>query len=1081
MISDAAIATPDDDLLEMSPQAKALARSLATVESPFTLGVYGEWGEGKTSQVELLLHYLKEQNPRGFLDVRFRAWPNRAADELWRTLVVQVVRRLLGLPDLQAADRCQLPPPLEGSAGDDTGSGRAAPSPAEARYELVLERLEQVPAPTARSTERDAGSTGASSAERIAAWNSARCLLEELFHERAEGRRVYVFIDDLDRCMPDQALDFLESCQLFFDGVRDCVFIVAVDPDVISQGLKVRHRHGLTSTTDGWGKRLDRRGAAYVEKLIQMGVRVPPHGPNRIHKLVASLYPEWSAASDIIHAAAAGNPRRVKQYCHQLDYVDATRRQAEEAEATDLDPFAMEAFDWAVELRRRYPEAADQLLAWSGDRNDLVARLRASQQEEWWPMIERWWPVLSRDPLPANGKVEFLVASLTIADLQPDQWACLAASCPAFLGIVESYVRGRRPSADQLLNRDLERLRDLRDELPEAAIAEGLAALAGPVCWPRALQAIERDAERREDIAPAAARDDGGGDAAERALRESLSRLDPATLRRLILEPPRLSQILPATVAYDLQHAARSSVDVRELVDSDSPELDSVRHHLELYRTVAGELMVRRSVAKMLALDHRWKELGQRYRVDGSLLLKLESALGASAEETEDLTDRDRDYLGLDTYQKDRDFRRLTRLRPYFGAILNREVSRYFAHTAAPPAEPTAPTPPGAQAVDRRLGYADIRLRVTQPHGDDDGRFRVELSGFGFEAEAHDFELSAAEVKLLTEDGPSERAAPPTPEEQKRQRALRSAATASGLTKVGAQLLDKLFGDRAKERLLRDLYRRSPLRLLLDLPDSSHLKGLPWEAMYARSKHASLGLSRTCSVVRYLSDTQFAPVIPRVAPPLRVLVAVANPKGVPPVDVEREKSYIADTLLPATRAGVAELRFVQPATRQQLFLMLNRLRPHIFHFIGHGKRGGIKKESSLVLEGDEGRVDLVSATDMFHPLEAAGVSLAVLNACDTAADASHESVRSVAGSLVHRAVPAAVATTKVVADVAAVVFTRGFYRALGDGWPVERALVEGRKEVHLEGLDWSPYVLLSSTADLEELLPPLPVPDPWTV
>jgi hypothetical protein len=49
--------------------------------------------------------------------------------------------------------------------------------------------------------------------------------------------RIVVFIDDLDRLLPQKAVDFLESLKLFLD-IEGCVYVLACDYQVVTQGLK---------------------------------------------------------------------------------------------------------------------------------------------------------------------------------------------------------------------------------------------------------------------------------------------------------------------------------------------------------------------------------------------------------------------------------------------------------------------------------------------------------------------------------------------------------------------------------------------------------------------------------------------------------------------------------------------------------------------------------------------------------------------------------------------------------------------------------------------------------------------------
>jgi hypothetical protein len=74
-----------------------------------------------------------------------------------------------------------------------------------------------------------------------------------------------------------------------------------------------------------------------------------------------------------------------------------------------------------------------------------------------------------------------------------------------------------------------------------------------------------------------------------------------------------------------------------------------------------------------------------------------------------------------------------------------------------------------------------------------------------------------------------------------------------------------------------------------------------------------------------------------------------------------------------------------------------------------------------------------------------------------------------AQSVVRSGIPAAIGTRVAVAEESAAAFAREFYRALSEGWPVDAAVVEGRKAVMLEvGLgrpDWAVPVLFMRSPD----------------
>jgi hypothetical protein len=76
--------------------------------------------------------------------------------------------------------------------------------------------------------------------------------------------RLIIMIDDLDRVAPEKALDLLSSVKVFLD-VEQCVFVLAVDYDVIQRG--VAQKMG-TSTQKVHGK-------SFFDKIIQVPFNMP--------------------------------------------------------------------------------------------------------------------------------------------------------------------------------------------------------------------------------------------------------------------------------------------------------------------------------------------------------------------------------------------------------------------------------------------------------------------------------------------------------------------------------------------------------------------------------------------------------------------------------------------------------------------------------------------------------------------------------------------------------------------------------------------------------------------------------------
>jgi hypothetical protein len=380
---DAPIDSPDGDLLGMNPYALSLARFISGevppyLTPPFTVGVYGKWGEGKTSFVQLVQHHLtaaraNQQKPAPSF-ITFPTWSYSDADTLWRAFILQIARELYHEDD-------EAPPSLDDSATPQGWFERLGaflrspaftlmppePPPAEKReYKQIKRLLEQSaygsPAPQSEATGLDQagvltvlgaalGAMGSVSPllaslrsflgletnldlvsrinstrnqvaqEALTSVKQFRSIFSAIIERRANGQPVYIFIDDLDRCTPEAALELLEAIKILLPDEVPCIFIVAADEDQIGKGLLLRDRARTPAGPASSPADDNRSGQEYLEKIIQLGVRVPPQSLEVTHSFIGAQFPAWIGASDIFRLVLGSNPRRLKQHCNRLSYL----------------------------------------------------------------------------------------------------------------------------------------------------------------------------------------------------------------------------------------------------------------------------------------------------------------------------------------------------------------------------------------------------------------------------------------------------------------------------------------------------------------------------------------------------------------------------------------------------------------------------------------------------------------------------------------------------------------------------------------------------------------------------------------
>lgn len=136
--------------------------------------------------------------------------------------------------------------------------------------------------------------------------------LSRLTQPANDGTALYLLflIDDLDRCLPEKALEMLETIKLFFN-IPACGFVLALDDDVIERGVLHRYRdylfHQSTAeaahppqlpsanaphATPHTAPQLPITGAEYLEKIIQLPVRLPLPTGAEAEDLLRSRHPQ---------------------------------------------------------------------------------------------------------------------------------------------------------------------------------------------------------------------------------------------------------------------------------------------------------------------------------------------------------------------------------------------------------------------------------------------------------------------------------------------------------------------------------------------------------------------------------------------------------------------------------------------------------------------------------------------------------------------------------------------------------------------------------------------------------------------
>lgn len=128
--------------------------------------------------------------------------------------------------------------------------------------------------------------------------------------------RVIIFIDDLDRLNPNIAVELLETIKLFMD-VRKCVFVFAIDYDVVVRGIRAKYGNDMDEI----------KCRSFFDKIIQLPFKMPTD-KYKIEKMMENknLSQRFEGYTDIlgklVEKTMGSNPRTFKRIINAYELFE---------------------------------------------------------------------------------------------------------------------------------------------------------------------------------------------------------------------------------------------------------------------------------------------------------------------------------------------------------------------------------------------------------------------------------------------------------------------------------------------------------------------------------------------------------------------------------------------------------------------------------------------------------------------------------------------------------------------------------------------------------------------------------------
>lgn len=306
----------DKDLLGFSVHANLIKDVVTNVKNlPITIGLYGDWGSGKSSVLKILEKELEED--KDSIVIYFDGWTFESFDDAKLALIQGIVDELEKSEKFKekvkdkAEDIKNAFSKLKKSinwmrilkvtaksaipvlSASMTGGLSVIPMLISAFQEHKDDLTDILTGEKAEEFLKDIIGTDKEE-KKYAAVREFRNDFSDLI-KKSKYEKVIILIDDLDRCLPRHIIENLEAIKLFLN-VPGTAFVIAADEYIVSNAIKSEYQSLIkASEQDRNGHNI---GEAYMEKFIQLPYRLPSLSNKEVETFVNLLFCQSELSQD---------------------------------------------------------------------------------------------------------------------------------------------------------------------------------------------------------------------------------------------------------------------------------------------------------------------------------------------------------------------------------------------------------------------------------------------------------------------------------------------------------------------------------------------------------------------------------------------------------------------------------------------------------------------------------------------------------------------------------------------------------------------------------------------------------------
>jgi len=308
-----------DDFLNRKPFCEKLERFLLVendfVKGSLVLALNGGFGSGKTTFLQMWKTDLEErrtQNKILPMPVLLNAWENDFCGDPLLSMLTSLIETM---DSLGGADESNNAEKLKEAAKDIGWFTMGLLNGVTSKIGLDAMRAGEIT--TKKKNERSETTPDFIEAyqQRTKAFQNLKTALKQVFS--GPEPKAIIFIDELDRCRPDFAVDYLETIKHVFD-IEGLVFILAVD-----------EKHLENSAKSLFGQ--DLKFPEYFRKFSHRSIKLPEPDDNSWNLLTSKYMEKYLEVAGKRTSALSQDRHRKEQVTELLQALNMKQRDIQES------------------------------------------------------------------------------------------------------------------------------------------------------------------------------------------------------------------------------------------------------------------------------------------------------------------------------------------------------------------------------------------------------------------------------------------------------------------------------------------------------------------------------------------------------------------------------------------------------------------------------------------------------------------------------------------------------------------------------------------------------------------------------